>query len=273
MDALITQAGQFIQTHQAWAGPIIFLMTFGESMLIIGILLPATVLLMMSGGLIGSGTLSPLPIFLWGFAGAVLGDALSYWIGKWLGPRVLRLKLLKAHRRSVARARLLCFRYGFLAVLLGRFLGPMRSLMPAVAGVMGMAEKKFQLANVLSAALWIPALMAPGAMAMAFVTNLAQVKRSWYMFFFQHMIADLVVPANDLAFIDMLWADWSPGHDATEDLGYVKAALRDELIASRERLATMEAEHHQRVAEIRAATQARVDQVIADAQHEIGELS
>ena len=162
MDALITQAGQFIQTHQAWAGPIIFLMTFGESMLIIGILLPATVLLMMSGGLIGSGTLSPLPIFLWGFAGAVLGDALSYWIGKWLGPRVLRLKLLKAHRRSVARARLLCFRYGFLAVLLGRFLGPMRSLMPAVAGVMGMAEKKFQLANVLSAALWIPALMAPG---------------------------------------------------------------------------------------------------------------
>ena len=162
MDALITQAGQFIQTHQAWAGPIIFLMTFGESMLIIGILLPATVLLMMSGGLIGSGTLSPLPIFLWGFAGAVLGDALSYWIGKWLGPRVLRLKLLKTHRRSVARARLLCFRYGFLAVLLGRFLGPMRSLMPAVAGVMGMSEKKFQLANVISAALWIPALMAPG---------------------------------------------------------------------------------------------------------------
>ena len=66
-----------------------------------------------------------------------------------------------------------------------------------------------------------------GAMGMAFVTNLAQVKRSWYMFFFQHMLSDLVVPGNDLAFIDMLWADWSPGYDATEDLGYVKASLRD----------------------------------------------
>jgi pimeloyl-ACP methyl ester carboxylesterase len=54
-----------------------------------------------------------------------------------------------------------------------------------------------------------------------------QVKRSWYMFFFQHFLSDMVVPGNDLAFIDMLWADWSPGFDATEDLGYVKAALRE----------------------------------------------
>jgi pimeloyl-ACP methyl ester carboxylesterase len=68
----------------------------------------------------------------------------------------------------------------------------------------------------------------PGpAMAMAFITNLAQVQRSWYMFFFQHGLADMVVPANDLAFIDLLWAQWSPGYEATEDLGYVKAALRD----------------------------------------------
>ena len=162
MDALITQVGQFIQANQAWAGPIIFLMTFGESMLIIGILLPATVLLMMSGGLVGSGMLPMLPLVAWGFSGAVLGDALSYWIGKWIGPRVLRMKILKTHRRSVARARLLCYRYGFLAVLLGRLLGPMRSLMPTVAGVMGMSEKKFQLANILSALLWMPALLAPG---------------------------------------------------------------------------------------------------------------
>lgn len=165
MDALITQAAHFIQLHQAWAGPIIFLMTFGESMLIIGILLPATVLLMMSGGLVGSGTIPMMPILLWGYAGAILGDALSYWIGKWLGPRVLRLRLLKKHRNTVARARLFCYRYGFFAVLVGRFLGPMRSLMPTVAGVMGMSEKKFQLANILSALFWVPALLAPGYLA------------------------------------------------------------------------------------------------------------
>ena len=66
-----------------------------------------------------------------------------------------------------------------------------------------------------------------GAIGMSFLTNLAQIKRSWYMFLFQHPIADMVVPGNDLAFIDMLWADWSPGHDATEDLVHVKNSLRD----------------------------------------------
>ncbi len=54
-----------------------------------------------------------------------------------------------------------------------------------------------------------------------------QLRRSWYMFFFQHPLADAVVPADDLAFLDRLWADWSPGYDAGDDLPHVKAALRD----------------------------------------------
>jgi len=66
-----------------------------------------------------------------------------------------------------------------------------------------------------------------GAMGAAFVGNLDQLKRSWYMFFFQHGLADIVVPADDLAFIDMLWADWSPGFDAAEDLAHVKSCLHD----------------------------------------------
>lgn len=66
-----------------------------------------------------------------------------------------------------------------------------------------------------------------GSVGLAFATNLAQIKRSWYMFFFQHGLSDLVVPGNDLAFIDMLWADWSPGHDGAADAERVKQCLRD----------------------------------------------
>jgi pimeloyl-ACP methyl ester carboxylesterase len=66
-----------------------------------------------------------------------------------------------------------------------------------------------------------------GAVGEAFLGNPAQLKRSWYMFFFQHPLADVAVPANDLAFIEQLWRDWSPGFDATEELVHVKAALRD----------------------------------------------
>ena len=65
-----------------------------------------------------------------------------------------------------------------------------------------------------------------GAVAGGFLTY-AQLRRSWYMFFFQHGLSDLVVGMDDLSFIDSLWADWSPGYDGAEDLPHVKDALRD----------------------------------------------
>jgi pimeloyl-ACP methyl ester carboxylesterase len=65
-----------------------------------------------------------------------------------------------------------------------------------------------------------------GAVAGGFM-QYRQLKKSWYMFFFQHGLSDVVVGMDDLAFIDGLWADWSPGHDAADDLPHVKDALRD----------------------------------------------
>lgn len=66
----------------------------------------------------------------------------------------------------------------------------------------------------------------PATLAEAFFSY-DQLRLSWYMFFFQSPLADMAVPMNDLAFIDRLWADWSPGYDASEDLPRVKDALRD----------------------------------------------
>jgi pimeloyl-ACP methyl ester carboxylesterase len=65
-----------------------------------------------------------------------------------------------------------------------------------------------------------------GAVAAGFM-QYRQLKKSWYMFFFQHGLSDVVVGMDDLAFIDGLWADWSPGYDGAEDIAHVKDALRD----------------------------------------------
>ena len=65
------------------------------------------------------------------------------------------------------------------------------------------------------------------ALGMAFVQNLEQIKKSWYMFFFQHGLADLVVGADNHAFIEMLWRDWSPGYDASFDLESIRKSLAD----------------------------------------------
>jgi pimeloyl-ACP methyl ester carboxylesterase len=66
----------------------------------------------------------------------------------------------------------------------------------------------------------------PGATAGGFFTY-DQLKRSFYMFVFQHPLAEVIVSADDLGFIDRLWEDWSPGYDASADLPHVKAALRN----------------------------------------------
>jgi pimeloyl-ACP methyl ester carboxylesterase len=54
-----------------------------------------------------------------------------------------------------------------------------------------------------------------------------QLRRSWYVFFFQTPFAEMVVPEDDYALIDRLWADWSPGYDGAWDAERVKEALAD----------------------------------------------
>ena len=165
MEELITRATEFITEHSAWAGPIVGLLAFGESLAIVGLFVPATALMIAVGGLIGTGTVDPLPVIVWAAIGAILGDWVSYSIGRRIGPSVYRRWPLNRHRPMVARARLFFRRYGFVSVFLGRFLGPIRATIPLVAGVMEMGRRRFQIANVASAILWVPVMFAPGYLA------------------------------------------------------------------------------------------------------------
>jgi pimeloyl-ACP methyl ester carboxylesterase len=55
-----------------------------------------------------------------------------------------------------------------------------------------------------------------------------QLRRSWYVFFFQTALAEFAVSMDDHAFIDRLWSDWSPTYDGTWDAARVKEALAGE---------------------------------------------
>ncbi len=69
----------------------------------------------------------------------------------------------------------------------------------------------------------------PGpAFAAALLGDLRQLKRSWYMFVFQHPFADFILAADDHAMVEMLWNDWSPGRDWADEgdlLAHAKSAL------------------------------------------------
>ncbi|NWK94579.1 DedA family protein [Sphingobium lactosutens] len=165
MDDLASRATLLVASYGAWAGPVIALLSFGESLAVIGVLIPATAVMIAIGGLIGAGTLDPVPVYIWAAVGAILGDWLSYLIGRRIGPSVYRRWPLNRHRSMVARTRLFFRKYGFLSIFFGRFLGPVRATIPLVAGVMNMAPKPFQIANLLSALLWVPLMFAPGYLA------------------------------------------------------------------------------------------------------------
>ena len=55
--------------------------------------------------------------------------------------------------------------------------------------------------------------------------NLAQIKRSWYMFYFQSALAEIAVPANNYALIESLWKEWSPDFESKYDLENFKKCV------------------------------------------------
>ena len=69
----------------------------------------------------------------------------------------------------------------------------------------------------------VPPLAVYGQIAFSY----EQIKRSFYFWFFQMQVSGAIVPADDFAFIEGLWADWSPDYDATEDVLKAKECLRD----------------------------------------------
>ena len=165
MEELIADLGELIERHRFWAGPVLGLITFGESMVLIGAFFPATALMVVAGGLAGGGVLHPAPVLLWCIAGAVLGDAVSYWVGRRVGPGVWRHPRIRPHRSGLAVARAFFRRYGVASIYLCRFMGPVRAFVPLIAGVTAMKHSRFQLANVGSAVIWVPTMLAPGYLA------------------------------------------------------------------------------------------------------------
>ncbi len=71
----------------------------------------------------------------------------------------------------------------------------------------------------------IVTMAVPPAPGMAGFLRYDQIKRSFYMWFFQLPLADFIVPADDFAFIEGLWRDWSPGYDAADDVAHLRTAL------------------------------------------------
>lgn len=165
MQDLLGQITQYIAAHRDWAVLVVGALSFVECLALIGIVITAPPLMIAIGGMIAGGLIEGVPVVFSAAAGSAAGFIASYYAGRWLGPGFVHRWPLKHYRRAVARSRLLFRRYASSAVFLCRFFGPLRTTVPIVAGITGMNQRRFHIANILSALVWAPALMAPGWIA------------------------------------------------------------------------------------------------------------
>ncbi|MCE9665123.1 bifunctional DedA family/phosphatase PAP2 family protein [Halomonas sp. M5N1S17] len=133
-----------------------------ESLALVGLLLPGVILITAAASLAGHQDMAISTILLAAFAGAVIGDGLSFILGYTQRERVTRLWPFSRHPEWLARGARFFQRYGSLSVFFGRFVGPVRPVIPLIAGMLHMSPRAFIWANLASAALWAPAYVLPG---------------------------------------------------------------------------------------------------------------
>lgn len=174
MSALLRDLLAFGVAHPHLVGAVAFLAAFVESLALVGTLIPGGIILVATGALVPAGV-PALPLAAWAVAGAVAGDGLSFWIGRryraelraW--PPFARRPGLIAGGEAYFRA------HGGKSVILARFVGFLRAIIPLVAGMAGMSPPRFLLYNVASALLWVPAMLLPGILFGAALTLAATV--------------------------------------------------------------------------------------------------
>ncbi|MNF28893.1 Inner membrane protein YabI [compost metagenome] len=152
----------WLGAHPQWLGLAIFLIACIECLTIVGLLIPGVVLLFAVAALAGGGALELWPTLLLGYAGGLLGDALSYALGRRFHQDIRRLPFLRQHPEWLAQAEFYFQRYGVASLLVGRFIGPLRPMLPTVAGMLDMPLLRFIAVSLLAAAAWAVAYLLPG---------------------------------------------------------------------------------------------------------------
>ncbi|MFJ3449485.1 bifunctional DedA family/phosphatase PAP2 family protein [Pseudomonas sichuanensis] len=158
LDSLTTWLG----ANPQWLGLAIFVVACVECLAIAGIIVPGTVLLFAVAVLAGSGAFSLGETLLLGFLGGLLGDAISYAVGKYFHQNIRRLPLLRSHPEWIGSAEAYFQRYGIASLLVGRFIGPLRPMLPMVAGMFDMPLPRFIAVSLVAGAGWSVAYLLPG---------------------------------------------------------------------------------------------------------------
>lgn len=148
LDQLLTTPGWLVLL-------VVFALPALESSVFLGFVFPGETALLLGGVAASQGHVPLAGVVAAGVAGAVLGDAVGFLVGRRWGRRVLDSTLGRfVNARHVDRAEGVLRRRGTWAVFLGRFTATLRVMVPGLAGMSGMASRRFLAANIAGGATW-----------------------------------------------------------------------------------------------------------------------
>lgn len=161
-DGLLRTFLDWVTAHPDAAGLAVALIAFSESLVLVGLVMPGAMLLFGVGALIAVGALPLGATLAWAALGAVLGDWLSFFIGRRYERQLRRLWPLRNHPELIERGLRFIDRHGGKSLFVGRFVGPVRPLLPAIAGMLRMRVGRFLLISTVASLLWAPVYLLPG---------------------------------------------------------------------------------------------------------------
>jgi len=152
----------WLADHQQWVAVSIAAIAFLESLAIAGIVIPGVLLLFGACAVAGSGTLGVWVALGSALIGAILGDCVSFFLGKILKDHIRDLWPFKNYPQWLDNGEKFFNRHGGKSIVIGRFVGPIRPVLPLVAGMLDMSSIRFISINFVSALGWAPLYVLPG---------------------------------------------------------------------------------------------------------------
>jgi len=144
--------GEIVAKYGTATYAILFAIVFAETGLVVTPFLPGDSLLFATGALVALGKMDLVALLGVYTIAAILGDAVNYAIGNYLGSAALKSRLIKPE--YISKTKKFYAKYGGKTVVLARFVPIVRTFAPFVAGIGSMAYSQFAMFNVVGALLW-----------------------------------------------------------------------------------------------------------------------
>ena len=169
----------WLKDNPEWIALGVFGAAFIESFALIGVVIPGVVLLAVISGMAAS-SLNVFELVLIAYVASFLADILSFLLGTGISKSIDKLWPFSKYPNLLIQGRSFVKRFGILGVFVGKFIGPIRPLLPLTAGSLGMNFKHFSIVEIFSSFLWALLYTVPGYYAGKSILD-SQFDLTWLM--------------------------------------------------------------------------------------------